>query len=300
MWSSRRTVGIVGLAAVVLCGVSLRASGHLDELSVSVDSRSQQPGELLLVTLTGASAASEVRVGAFGRTITAYATAREQWQALVPIDLEQATGRYDLIATARVGARTARATRTIVVEPKVFSTRTLKVAASFVNPPAKARARIAREALVVRSAYATSAPQRLWNTPFVAPVNEPANSRFGQRSIFNGQPRSRHSGTDFLSPAGTPVKAPNAGRVVVAQDLFMSGNTVIIDHGLNLFSMMAHLQAIDVRDGDMVMAGQIVGRVGATGRVTGPHLHWAMRASGARVDPLSAVALLGDQISTAR
>jgi murein DD-endopeptidase MepM/ murein hydrolase activator NlpD len=127
----------------------------------------------------------------------------------------------------------------------------------------------------------------------VRPVPHEANSAFGTRSIFNGKPRNAHGGADFLSPGGTPIRAPNAGRIAVARDLYFSGNTVIIDHGLGLFSMLAHMSAIDVREGDVVKAGQVLGRVGATGRVTGPHLHWAVRAGGARVDPLSLLALLG-------
>ena len=137
------------------------------------------------------------------------------------------------------------------------------------------------------------APERLWKEPFVRPVPQAANSRFGTRSVYNGAARSPHGGADFLSPAGTPVKAPNAGRVAVARELYFTGNTVVIDHGLGLFSMLAHLSAIDVREGDLVTAGEVVGQVGATGRVTGPHLHWAVRAGGARVDPLAVLALLG-------
>src|SRR4029079_12651997 len=106
-------------------------------------------------------------------------------------------------------------------------------------------------------------------------------------------PRSPHSGTDFLSPAGTPIHAPNAGRILAARDFYFTGNTVIIERGLGVFSLLAHLSRLDVREGDLVTAGQIVGLVGATGRVTGPHLHWALRVSGARVDGLSALALLG-------
>jgi len=121
-----------------------------------------------------------------------------------------------------------------------------------------------------------------------------ANSGFGTRSIFNGEPRSAHSGADFLSGTGTPVKAPNAGRIVAARDLYFTGNTVIIDHGMGLFSMLAHLSRLDVREDEVVTAGQVVGAVGATGRVTGPHLHWALRAGGARVDPVSLLALLGE------
>ena len=111
--------------------------------------------------------------------------------------------------------------------------------------------------------------------------------------MFNGEPRRPHGGTDFLSAAGTPVHAPNAGRVVAARELFFTGNTIIIDHGLGVISLLAHLSSMDVREGDTLSAGQIVGRVGATGRVTGPHLHWALTVAGARVDPLSALALVG-------
>jgi murein DD-endopeptidase MepM/ murein hydrolase activator NlpD len=143
--------------------------------------------------------------------------------------------------------------------------------------------------------WAASASTRLWTAPFVRPVDDPANSAFGTRSIFNGQPRGAHSGADFLSPAGRPVKAPNAGRVVLAKNLYYSGNTVIIDHGLGVFTYFAHFSKIDVAVGDIVTPGQIVGLVGATGRVTGAHLHWTLRVSGARVDPLSLLELLGHE-----
>jgi murein DD-endopeptidase MepM/ murein hydrolase activator NlpD len=96
-----------------------------------------------------------------------------------------------------------------------------------------------------------------------------------------------------MSPSGTPIHAPNAGRVVLARELYFSGNTVVIDHGLGCYSLLAHLSVIDVHDGDRVAADQVVGRVGATGRVTGPHLHWAVRVGDARVDPMSVLALLG-------
>jgi murein DD-endopeptidase MepM/ murein hydrolase activator NlpD len=153
--------------------------------------------------------------------------------------------------------------------------------------------RINRENALLQHAYAGSEPARLWKGPFLRPVPQPANSAFGTRSVFNGEPRSPHAGTDFLSPAGTRIKAPNAGRVMIARELFFSGNTVVIDHGLGLFSLLAHLSRIDVHEGDLVERGALVGLVGATGRVTGPHLHWAVRAGDARVSALSLLALAG-------
>ncbi len=164
---------------------------------------------------------------------------------------------------------------------------------AFVTPPASEQPRIEREAALLAATWASTAPIRLWTTAFVRPVPHAANSAFGTRSIFNGTPRNSHGGADFRSPAGTPVLAPNAGRVAVARGLYFSGNVVIIDHGLGVFSTLAHLSAIDVKEGELVMPGQRIGLVGATGRVTGPHLHWAVRAGGARVDPLSLLAVLG-------
>jgi murein DD-endopeptidase MepM/ murein hydrolase activator NlpD len=163
----------------------------------------------------------------------------------------------------------------------------------FVNPPPAVEARIQEEAAELGRIWTSSTPERLWEAPFVRPVPGQANSAFGTRSVFNGQPRSPHGGADLLSPSGTPIHAPNAGRAVLARDLYFTGNTVIIDHGLGVYSMLAHMSELSVGQGDVVKAGQVVGLVGATGRVTGPHLHWAMRVGGARVDPLSVLALLG-------
>jgi len=179
------------------------------------------------------------------------------------------------------------------IASRTFRTRRLTVNEAFVTPPPSEQARIEREAALLAGVWNAPAAQRLWTGPFVRPVPQEANSAFGTRSIFNGKPRNAHGGADFLSPAGTPIQAPNAGRVAVARNLYYSGNTVIIDHGLGLFSMLAHLSAIDVHEGDRVAAGELLGRVGATGRVTGPHLHWAVRAGSARIDPLSLLALLG-------
>jgi murein DD-endopeptidase MepM/ murein hydrolase activator NlpD len=179
------------------------------------------------------------------------------------------------------------------VRPKAFRTRRLTVDPDFVTPPPSAAERIARDARLLQATWASSAPERLWTGSFVAPVGEPANSAFGSRSVFNGKLRAAHGGADFPSAAGTPIHAPNAGRVAVARDLYYSGNTVVLDHGAGLFSTLAHLSAFDVQEGDRVTAGQPVGRVGATGRVTGAHLHWAVRVNGARVDPLSLLAVLG-------
>jgi murein DD-endopeptidase MepM/ murein hydrolase activator NlpD len=137
--------------------------------------------------------------------------------------------------------------------------------------------------------FAASPPAPRWRGRFVMPVDSAVISNFGTRSIFNGELRQPHGGADLASPTGTPVRAPNAGRVALADDLYFTGNTIVIDHGGGLFSLLAHLSRLDVRAGEDVPRGAVVGAVGATGRVTGPHLHWTIRLGKARVDPVSLV-----------
>jgi len=259
-------------------------------IQIALHARSVQPGELVVIDLTLPEARGNVHVRAFDREVPVFSLSPTAWRALVGIDLDRKPGTYHVTIDAGQGL-TGR--EPLVVQPKKFPTRRLTVDENFVNPPVSVEERIKKESALLASTWAHSAPERLWTAPFERPVPQAANSRFGTRSVYNGQPRSPHGGADFLSPAGTPIHSPNAGRVVVARDLYFTGNTVIIDHGQGLFSMLAHLSEVEVREGDRVEAGALVGKVGATGRVTGPHLHWAVRIDDARVDPLSLLQLLG-------
>ncbi len=260
-------------------------------IDIAAQSRSVRPGELVVLTLTLPVDSPQPRVRAFDRDLQPFRLDERTWRVLVGIDLDVKPGTYPV----HVAAGSAEATHALVVHARVFPTRRLKVDEAFVTPPPSVQERIDREAALLADTWKASAGERLWAAAFVRPVKDPANSAFGTRSVFNGKPRNAHGGADFLSPAGTAIHAPNAGRVVVARPLYFSGNTVIIDHGLGLFSMLAHLSTIDLHEGDRVTAGDVVGKVGATGRVTGPHLHWAVRAAGARVDPLALLAVLGPE-----
>lgn len=260
-------------------------------IAVTAASRSMQPGELVVLTIVTPATAEPVRVRAFGRDLRPFAVDAKTWRVLVGIDLEVSPGTYPVA----IEAGTATTTFSLVVKPRRFRTRTLTVDPAFVNPPASALERIQREAKRLAEIWDASAPERLWNGPFLRPVPDAANSAFGTRSILNGEMRSPHGGADFGSAAGTPIKAPNSGRVVLAATCYYTGDTLVIDHGLGLFSLFAHLSATNVREGDVVKAGEIVGAVGASGRVTGPHLHWTVRANGARVDPLSLLSTLGEK-----
>jgi murein DD-endopeptidase MepM/ murein hydrolase activator NlpD len=134
----------------------------------------------------------------------------------------------------------------------------------------------------------------LWKT-FSLPVGDPVNSPFGLRRILNGKPRSPHSGVDFRSPRGTPIRAAAEGIAVFAGDLYYTGKTVVLDHGEGLFTLYAHLEAINCQEGERLEAGDTLGRVGSSGRSTGAHLHWGSKLRGDRIDPLALVELFGEE-----
>ena len=204
------------------------------------------------------------------------------WSALI---WRRRRGAYPLAAYEPERDVPAR-TIDLRVVAKPFATRRLQVLPGFVEPSATGLERIGREATALATLF-RNVSSRLWEGPFVAPVATRPTSNFGTRSIFNGQPRAPHAGVDFNAATGTPIVAPGAGRVVFAGDLFFTGKTVVIDHGSGLFSLLAHLSVVTVQPDDLVRRGVVIGRVGATGRATGPHLHWGVRLNAARVDPLS-------------
>jgi len=154
--------------------------------------------------------------------------------------------------------------------------------------------RIEKDSSRLQVIYRRNTPSRFWDG-FNRPVNDPVGSVFGLRRILNGQPKSPHSGVDFRSPRGRRVLAPAAGTVQLSDDLFYTGNTVVIDHGGGLVSVLAHMQSLLVKEGTTLTAGQPVGSVGSTGRSTGPHLHWTVRLGGVRTDPLALIRLLAGQ-----
>ncbi|MBR9988706.1 MAG: M23 family metallopeptidase [Gemmatimonadetes bacterium] len=169
----------------------------------------------------------------------------------------------------------------------------LSVAPQFGRPqPAEVQQRMADEAARARAVSAASHDTpRMWEPPFVAPRESRITSGFGSGRIFNGQVQSRHTGTDFAGAVGTPVVAPARGVVAIVDDFYLGGGVIYIDHGAGLVTAYLHLSAKDVAEGDTVETGQVIGRVGATGRVTGPHLHWIVRYGGHTVNALSLLEL---------
>ncbi len=161
-----------------------------------------------------------------------------------------------------------------------------------VNPYAEDMERINRESVAQRKQYALRTQPLGALRPFIQPTEGVVSSPFGRRRVLNGKPRNPHSGLDIAAPTGTPIVAPAPGTVTLTGDLFFNGNTVFVDHGHGLVTMTCHMSKIDVLEGDTVERGELLGLVGATGRVTGPHLHWNVSLNGVRIDPVQAMAAL--------
>ena len=170
--------------------------------------------------------------------------------------------------------------------PGHYKTTTLHVQEKYVQPDAATLQRIAADKVVKDAAFAHQIGQPLWRGSFRSPVPFTATDSFGTRRMFNGELASIHRGTDFHAPSGTPVLAANDGEVIIAQGMFYEGNMVVIDHGQQFTTLYMHLSKIEVNVGERVTKGQRLGLSGATGRVTGPHLHLSARWQGEYVDPV--------------
>ena len=151
--------------------------------------------------------------------------------------------------------------------------------------------RINKEQATLERIFKVRSVPRLWQGAFVAPVPGTINSAFGFRRVVNGLPRAPHTGVDLKAALGAPVAAANDGRVVLTDNLFFSGNSLVLDHGGGLYTMYFHLSEFRAAVGDAVHKGDILGLAGMTGRVTGPHLHWGARLNGARIDPMALLAV---------
>jgi len=247
-------------------------------------------GGVALLRLHGLPAKG-VRVDCLDRELALQPAADGGW-ALLGIDLAQAPGTYPVTVRAP-GGRSWRLSLRVVAVTRPAERLTLPPAMAHPRAPAVIK-RITRERQQLLALF-DAAGGTFGGTGFRLPVTDPLGSPFGLRRILNGEPRSPHSGVDFHSPAGTPVRAPAAGRVVLVADLYYTGRTVVLDHGAGLVSLFAHLQSAAVSSGAWVKGGALLGRVGATGRATGPHLHWSVRLHGQRVDPLELVRWLAEK-----
>jgi hypothetical protein len=215
----------------------------------------------------------------------------DSWFALAGVDVEAPVGPSKLRITAQINGKPVDLTETIEIHAAHYRTSSITVASEFVEPAPEALKEIEEERKIKAKVFAASAPEPLWQGDFRAPLPAVATDSFGTRRMFNGKLASIHKGADFHAATGTPVHASNSGTVVLARHLYYEGNCVIIDHGMGLFTLSLHFSRIDVKEGQHVNTGDRIGLSGATGRVTGPHLHWAVRWENAYLDPVKLLKL---------
>ncbi|RMM55611.1 M24/M37 family peptidase [Pseudomonas syringae pv. atrofaciens] len=234
------------------------------------------PGGVAVIDLgTGAQAPTAIYQG---KPVLVVKEQGTRWLAIVGIPLTVKPGTQQVTS----GGRTLNFTVGSKKYPEQHITLKNK---RQVNPNPEDNKRIEGELAEQLRAYRSFSPGTPSNLILDKPVNGPLSSKFGVRRFFNGEERNPHSGLDFAVPAGTPIKSPAAGKVILTGNYFFNGNTVFVDHGQGFISMFCHMSKIDVKVGDLVPRGGVVGKVGATGRATGPHMHWNVSLNDARVDP---------------
>ncbi|UZE28169.1 peptidoglycan DD-metalloendopeptidase family protein [Pseudomonas asplenii] len=260
------------LAALLLLGLACHA--HADSYITRLLNKSV-PGGVAVVDL--GTAAQAPKASYQGKPVL---VVREQnnWLAIVGIPLSVKPGSQQISSGNR--------SLSFSVGNKKYPEQhiTLKNTRQ-VNPNPADLKRIDEELAVQLRAYRSFSPGTPSNLLLDKPVNGPLSSRFGVRRFFNGEERNPHAGLDFAVPAGTPIKTPAAGKVILTGNYFFNGNTVFVDHGQGFISMFCHMSKIDVQVGQSLARGAVVGKVGSTGRATGPHMHWNISLNDARVDP---------------
>ena len=250
---------------------------------------SGKQGQVLVVKVKGEEQATEVKGTFLSRTIPFFREFRPGQPAgyigLIGIDMQDEPGTYELSVEVKQGEQAKHLSFNVQVANEKFAVEHLKLPKDKVDLDEKSTTRWKAEQQLVREALAENSRLKLWRSNFVEPVNGKRTGIFGSVRIMNGQARNPHNGEDIGAPMGADVAATNDGIVRITVDHIFSGKGVFVDHGLGFYTMYFHLSEILVKDGDLVTAGQIIGKVGATGRATGPHLHWGVKLNGARVNP---------------
>ena len=291
MTAPRRPVGGLVLLFVALL-VSASGATSADRLSVSWYPGKPRVGDAALIHVRGVPEGATVEGTVDGRPLVFFPYAAGQ-AALVGFDLEVKPGtKAWQLAVLEPGRDPVSANGKVQLMPRSFHVQRLTLPTAMVDLDPETERRAVAEGERLQTLYRTITPQRLWRGAFTRPVggSEPG-TRFGSRRIINGKPRMPHGGTDYAAPTGTPVVAVNSGRVALVADFFFPGRLVAIDHGLGLYTLYFHLDSTAVSQGDPVERGQTIGTVGATGRATGPHLHFGAHVAGARIDPATLLTL---------
>jgi murein DD-endopeptidase MepM/ murein hydrolase activator NlpD len=292
-----RTIVVALAGFYVLAGQALGESGYKPALTKPAE---VFQGDIVEVKIPGVGfRAVEGRMGK--ETIPFYLSDRGHYTALIGTDLEAKPGPaiINVTTTSQTGAR--HETRiTLKIKTKPFKKESFSVPAEFEQLGPEVLERIKKDQEQFSRAFMSSAPERLWEAPFLLPVPGDITSPFGYRRVINGTSRAPHTGVDLKAAMGSEVFASNHGRVVLLGDFFFSGNSVVLDHGGGLYTVYFHLSELKVATRSSVRKGEVIGLAGMTGRVTGPHLHWGARLNGARIDPFELIKKLAGNSEKAR
>lgn len=262
------------------------------ELKFSVQPEIVERGSPCLFTVTALEALSSLNGLLMGKKVFFNSDqSRKTWYGLAGVGLESKLGIMTIMLS---GSDASGQPVTLSAQFEIEARKAnIRIPPEFTDPDDEEKARIAREAFLKRDVFRMVSPDALWNGSFLRPVD--ANIRltavFAGTRRFNSGPAKTHRGVDFGAPQGTPIKSINSGRVVLAMNMFYDGNIVGIDHGQGLLSLYLHLSKINVKQGDMVSAGQPIGNSGSTGRSAGPHLHLQVKWEGIDIDPLELLSL---------
>ncbi len=281
------------LAAALVASGAWAAAARPEEVPLSVrwSPALVRLGDVARVLVRPVPSGARVEGSVGGRPLFFFPYADGQ-AAMVGFDVEGRAGVESWQVVVLEDGRPPRHARgRIMVHARRFPVQRLVLPARLVDLDAETERRVVAEGEILRTLYRIITPERLWRGRFVRPVPgmEPGTG-FGARRVINGRPRAPHTGVDYAAPAGTPVVAANDGRVALVAEYFFPGRLVVLDHGLGLYTLYFHLQDVAVEPGERVGRGQPIGSVGATGRATGPHLHFGAHVGAARIDP---TALLG-------
>jgi murein DD-endopeptidase MepM/ murein hydrolase activator NlpD len=246
-------------------------------------------GQILVVNVPTDGGVTGVEGTFLGRSLSFFPDPRFEepkgFVGLLGIDLQDEPGIHELTVKVQAGEQSQTLTHRVQVLKEKFQVERLTLPKNKVDLDEKHLARWQAEQAQVKEMLAHDSHTKFWQAGFVEPVSGKRTGIFGSVRIMNGQARNPHNGEDIGAPLGTEVVATNDGIVRLTVDHVFSGKGVFLDHGLGLYSMYFHLSEVLVKEGDVVKTGEIVGKVGATGRATGPHLHWGVKLNGARVNP---------------
>ncbi len=260
----------------------------LGALEVRLQPGVARPGDVVLVEVTGATEAPSGQLGSAELVFLPFA---EGWVALVGLSVERKPGPLSLEVTARSADGKEQLSGTLEVRKPDFRRRTLTVNRRFTNPSRKERLRSAADQRAFDETFDRDFEPWVFDTAFGWPRLDEVSAPFGDLRLFNGKKQSQHFGSDLNGETGDPIYASNAGEVVMVRDCFGTGGTVLLHHGGRLFTSYFHMSAFDVKVGDHVVRGQPLGKVGSSGRVTGPHLHFGVKLDGRWLDPESLLRL---------